>query len=70
LLAWLLGDSVPGTGFFHPVVGMKNIIAFGLSYGINPMVQKYNHATAMGILAGIKRVFFCSVYQSICSIQW
>lgn len=49
---------------------MKNIIAFGLSYGINPMVQKYNHATAMGILAGIKRVFFCSVYQSICSIQW
>ena len=35
------------------VVGMKNIVAFGLSYGINPMVEKYSYPTAMGILAAV-----------------
>ncbi|KAL4892216.1 major facilitator superfamily domain-containing protein [Aspergillus ambiguus] len=40
------------------VVGTKNIVAFGLSYGINPMVEKYNYATAMGILAGINAGVF------------
>ncbi|KAB8205705.1 major facilitator superfamily domain-containing protein [Aspergillus parasiticus] len=35
------------------VVGMKNIVAFALSYGINPMVEKYSYPTAMGILAAV-----------------
>ncbi|KAL4864925.1 hypothetical protein BDV12DRAFT_158274 [Aspergillus spectabilis] len=35
------------------VVGVKNIIAFGLSYGINPMTQKYDYPVAMGNLAAI-----------------
>ncbi|KAL4883530.1 major facilitator superfamily domain-containing protein [Aspergillus karnatakaensis] len=35
------------------VVGVKNIVAFGLSYGINPMTQKYDYPVAMGILAAI-----------------
>ncbi|KAJ5693243.1 hypothetical protein N7462_002666 [Penicillium macrosclerotiorum] len=34
------------------VVGMKNIVAFILSYGIHPMV-KYSYKTATGILAAI-----------------
>ncbi|KAJ5144555.1 hypothetical protein N7448_001947 [Penicillium atrosanguineum] len=35
------------------VVGTKNIIAFGISYGVNPMVAKYSYPAAMGILAGV-----------------
>jgi hypothetical protein len=35
------------------VVGVKNIVAFGLSYGINPMVHMYDYPVAMGILAAI-----------------
>lgn len=35
------------------VVGVKNIVAFGLSYGINPMTEKYDYPVAMGILAAI-----------------
>ncbi|KAL3445032.1 major facilitator superfamily domain-containing protein [Aspergillus insuetus] len=35
------------------VVGVKNIVAFGLSYGINPMVQMFDYPVAMGILAAI-----------------
>ncbi|KAI9925831.1 hypothetical protein MW887_005637 [Aspergillus wentii] len=35
------------------VVGTKNIIAFALSYGINPMVEKYSYPTAMGVLAAV-----------------
>ncbi|KAK5790809.1 hypothetical protein VI817_008096 [Penicillium citrinum] len=35
------------------VVGTKNIISFGISYGLNPMVEKYSYPAAMGILAGV-----------------
>ncbi|KAL4903079.1 hypothetical protein BDW74DRAFT_56395 [Aspergillus multicolor] len=35
------------------VVGVKNIVAFALSYGINPMTEKYDYPVAMGILAAI-----------------
>ncbi|GAQ45086.1 MFS general substrate transporter [Aspergillus tubingensis] len=35
------------------VVGTKNIIGFGVSYGLNPMVAKYSYPAAMGILAGV-----------------
>jgi hypothetical protein len=35
------------------VVGTKNIISFGISYGLNPMIEKYSYAAAMGILAGV-----------------
>jgi hypothetical protein len=35
------------------VVGTKNIIAFGVSYGLTPMVAKYSYPVAMGILAGV-----------------
>lgn len=35
------------------VVGTKNIISFGISYGLSPMVAKYSYPTAMGILAAV-----------------
>ncbi|KAJ5096574.1 hypothetical protein N7456_007295 [Penicillium angulare] len=35
------------------VVGTKNIIAFGISYGLNPMVTRYSYPTAMGILTAV-----------------
>ncbi|KAL4968213.1 major facilitator superfamily domain-containing protein [Aspergillus stella-maris] len=35
------------------VVGVKNIIAFALSYGINPLTEKYDYPVAMGVLAAL-----------------
>ncbi|KAL4976874.1 major facilitator superfamily domain-containing protein [Aspergillus desertorum] len=35
------------------VVGVKNIVAFALNYGINPMTEMYDYPVAMGILAAI-----------------
>lgn len=35
------------------VVGTKNIIAFGISYGLTPMVAKYSYPAAMGILTAV-----------------
>jgi hypothetical protein len=40
------------------VVGTKNIIAFGVSYGLSPMVTKYSYPTAMGILAAVTGAIF------------
>ncbi|CAI7611307.1 unnamed protein product [Penicillium bialowiezense] len=40
------------------VVGTKNIIAFGVSYGLTPMVTKYSYPAAMGILAGVTGAIF------------
>jgi hypothetical protein len=35
------------------VVGTKNIIAFGISYGLSPMVAIYSYPVAMGILTAV-----------------
>lgn len=44
------------------VVGTKNIIAFGISYGLTPMVAKYSYPAAMGILTGVTGgVFLCGI---------
>ncbi|PYH91315.1 MFS general substrate transporter [Aspergillus ellipticus CBS 707.79] len=40
------------------VVGTKNIVSFGVSYGLSPMVARYSYPTAMGILAGICGAIF------------
>lgn len=40
------------------VVGTKNVIAFGISYGLSPMVEKYSYPAAMGILAGVCGAIF------------
>ncbi|CRG92014.1 hypothetical protein PISL3812_09068 [Talaromyces islandicus] len=47
--AW---EKNPGAALVA-VVGTKNIISFGLSYGLSTMVAKYSYPTAMGILAGV-----------------
>ncbi|EPS31053.1 hypothetical protein PDE_06007 [Penicillium oxalicum 114-2] len=40
------------------VVGTKNIVAFGISYGLNPLVSKYSYPVAMGIFAGLSAGVF------------
>ncbi|KAJ5937579.1 hypothetical protein N7454_003921, partial [Penicillium verhagenii] len=40
------------------VVGTKNIIAFGVSYGLTPLVTKYSYPAAMGILAAVTGAIF------------
>ncbi|EED24414.1 conserved hypothetical protein [Talaromyces stipitatus ATCC 10500] len=52
--AW---EKNPGSALVA-VVGMKNVVAFGLSYGIIPMVNTYSYPTTMGILAGINAGVF------------
>lgn len=47
--AW---EKNPGAALVA-VVGTKNIISFGVSYVLSPMVAKYSYPTAMGILAGV-----------------
>ncbi|KAF9892629.1 hypothetical protein FE257_001031 [Aspergillus nanangensis] len=53
------------------VVGTKNIVAFGLSYGINPMVEKYSYPTAMGALAAINAgVFLLGIPVYLLNPKW
>lgn len=40
------------------VVGTKNIVSFGLSYGLTPMVAKHGYKWAFGVLAGIFAAIF------------
>jgi MFS family permease len=40
------------------VVGAKNIIAFGVSYGLIPMIAKYGYKESLGILAGVHTGIF------------
>ncbi|KAK1720364.1 hypothetical protein CaCOL14_004742 [Colletotrichum acutatum] len=35
------------------VVGTKNVVSFGVTYGLTPMVEKWGYQTAFGVLAGI-----------------
>ncbi|KAL4912254.1 major facilitator superfamily domain-containing protein [Aspergillus aurantiobrunneus] len=53
------------------VVGVKNIVAFALSYGINPMTEKYDYPVAMGILAAIcGGVFLLGVPVYFLNARW
>ncbi|EMD86506.1 hypothetical protein COCC4DRAFT_135670 [Bipolaris maydis ATCC 48331] len=40
------------------VVGTKNIVSFGLTYGLTPMVAKHGYKWAFGVLAGIYSAIF------------
>ena len=40
------------------VVGTKNIVSFGVSYGLTPMVDKHGFPWAFGVLAGIFSAIF------------
>ncbi|EUC31254.1 hypothetical protein COCCADRAFT_27983 [Bipolaris zeicola 26-R-13] len=40
------------------VVGTKNIVSFGLTYGLTPMVAKHGYKWAFGVLAGIFSAIF------------
>ena len=40
------------------VVGTKNIVSFGATYGLTPMVEEHGYAWAFGVLAGILGAIF------------
>jgi len=40
------------------VVGTKNLISFGATYGLTPMVQEHGYKWALGVLAGIFGAIF------------
>lgn len=40
------------------VVGTKNLVSFGLSYGLTPMVAEHGYKWAFGVLAGIYMAVF------------
>ncbi|KAL0943212.1 uncharacterized protein CTRU02_201098 [Colletotrichum truncatum] len=40
------------------VVGTKNVVSFGVTYGLTPMVSRFGYQTAFGILAGIFGAIF------------
>jgi hypothetical protein len=40
------------------VVGTKNIVSFGLTYGLNPMIARYGYSWAFGVLAGVFGAIF------------
>ncbi|KAJ5139938.1 MFS general substrate transporter [Penicillium atrosanguineum] len=40
------------------VVGSKNLVSFGISYALIPMVAKYSYAAGMGMLAGVTAFIF------------
>ncbi|CAH0032398.1 unnamed protein product [Clonostachys rhizophaga] len=40
------------------VVGTKNVISFGVTYGLTPMVEKHGYEWAFGVLAGIFGAIF------------
>jgi hypothetical protein len=50
-------DQHPGPALFV-VVGTKNIVSFGVSYGLTPMVARYGYECAFGVLTGIFGAIF------------
>lgn len=52
-----LWEKHPGPALVA-VVGTKNIVAFGVSYGLVPMATKYNYPVAMGILTAVAGAIF------------
>ncbi|KAI7541025.1 MFS general substrate transporter [Hortaea werneckii] len=53
------------------VVGLKNVISFGASFGITPMVQKFDYLTAYMILFGIfAGIFACGVPVYFLNPKW
>ncbi|KAI7209671.1 MFS general substrate transporter [Hortaea werneckii] len=53
------------------VVGLKNVISFGASFGITPMVHKFDYLTAYMILFGIfTGIFACGVPVYFLNPKW
>lgn len=40
------------------VVGTKNLVSFGVTFGMTPMVERGGHAWSFGVLAGIFGAIF------------
>lgn len=48
----------PGPALVIVVVGMKNIVSFGVTYGLTPMVETHGYRWAFSVLAGIYGAIF------------
>jgi len=52
------------------VVGTKNIVSFGWSYGLTPLVDKGGYSYAYGVLAGVfGACFILGVFACMCLIR-
>jgi hypothetical protein len=40
------------------VVGTKNIVSFGVTYGLTPMVERHGYEWAFGVLSAIMAAIF------------
>ncbi|GJC87709.1 putative MFS-type transporter C1271.10c [Colletotrichum liriopes] len=53
------------------VVGTKNVVSFGVTYGLTPMVEKWGYQTAFGVLAGIfGAIFLLGVPVYVLNPKW
>ncbi len=53
------------------VVGTKNIVSFGVTYGLTPMVEKHGYEWAFGVLAGIMAgIFLLGIPVYILNPKW
>ncbi|PKS08114.1 hypothetical protein jhhlp_005389 [Lomentospora prolificans] len=53
------------------VVGTKNIISFGVTYGLTPMTEKHGYQWAFGVLAGIfGAIFLLGIPVVILNPKW
>ncbi|KAH7347276.1 major facilitator superfamily domain-containing protein [Plectosphaerella cucumerina] len=53
------------------VVGSKNIISFGVTYGLTPMIEKHGYEWAFNVLAGIMAgIFLLGVPVYIINPKW
>ncbi|KAF6800159.1 hypothetical protein CSOJ01_12356 [Colletotrichum sojae] len=53
------------------VVGTKNVVSFGVTYGLTPMVERFGYQTAFGVLAGIfGAIFLLGVPVYLINPRW
>ena len=53
------------------VVGTKNIVSFGVTYGLTPMVERHGYEWAFGVLAGIfGAIFLLGIPVYILNPKW
>lgn len=62
-----IAPKTPGPALVM-VVGSKNLISFGISYGLIPMVSRYTYKETFGILSAVHAGIPCWEFQSTTSV--
>ena len=61
----------PGPALVIVVVGMKNIVSFGVTYGLTPMVETHGYRWAFSVLAGIYgAIFLLGIPVHVLNPKW